>query len=329
MAVGIGRREFIALFGGAAAWPLAARAQQLALPLVGFLHAGSPEPYVHIMAAFHKSLADNGFVEGRNVAIEYRWAEDHYERLPALAAELVSRQPSVIAAGTTPGALAAKRATATIPIVFSTPSDPVRLGLVESLNRPGGNATGVTRLSVEISPKLVELLHDVVQKAEVIGVLLNPANANATALTKNVEAAAAAFGQKLVTVNASTDGEIDAAFAELVKQRAGAVAVPSDTLFISRHEQLVALAAQYAMPAVYTYREAVMAGGLMSYGADLADAYGQVGDYVGRILKGAKPADLPVQQSTKIELVINMKTAKALGLTFPLTLLGRADEVIE
>ncbi len=206
---------------------------------------------------------------------------------------------------------------------------PSGLGLVESLNRPGGNATGVARLSVEISPKLVELLHEVVPKAEVIGFLINPTNTNAIALTKNVEAAAVAFGQKLATVKAKTDGEIDAAFATLLKQHAGVVVVPNDALFVSQREQLVALAARYAMPAVYSYREAVRAGGLMSYGADLADAYRQVGDYVGRILKGAKPADLPVQQSTKIELVINMKTAKALGLTFPLTLLGRADEVIE
>jgi len=323
------RREFIALIGGATiTWPMVARAQQ-PMPVIGFLNAGSSEPYGHIVAAFQKGLADTGFIEGQNVAIEYRWAENHDERLPALAAELVSRQPSVIAAGTTPASLAAKRATATIPIVFSTPNDPVRLGLVESLNRPGGNATGVARLSVEISPKLVELLHEVVPKAEVIGFLVNPANTNAIALTKNVEAATAAFGQKIATVKASTDGEIDAAFATLVKLRAGAVVVPNDALFVSQREQLVALAAKYAMPTVYSYREAVRAGGLMSYGADLADAYRQVGDYVGQILKGAKPADLPVQQSTKIELVINMKTAKALGLTFPLTLLGRADEVIE
>jgi putative ABC transport system substrate-binding protein len=330
MAFHIDRRQLISAIGGASvAWPLAARAQQPAMPVVGFLHFGSPNPYAQIVAAFQKGLADNGFIEGQNVAIEYRWAENHDDRLSALAAELVSRQPAVIAAGTTPGALAAKRATATIPIVFSTPGDPVELGLVESLNRPGGNATGVARLSVEISPKLLEVLHEIVPKAEVIGFLVNPANTNALALTKNVETAAVAFGQKLVTVKASTDGEIDAAFATLVKQRAGAVVVPNDALFVSQVKQLVALAAQHAIPAVYSYREAVMAGGLMSYGAELTDAYRQVGDYVGRILKGAKPADLPVQQSTKIELVINMKAAKALGLTFPLSLLGRADEVIE
>jgi putative ABC transport system substrate-binding protein len=323
------RRDFITLLSGAAAWPLAASAQQPALPVIGFLHAGSREQYTFIVEAFRKGLSETGYVDGQNVAIEYRWAENKNELLPALAAELVIRRPSVIVAGTTPGALAAKAATATIPIVFSTPNDPVKLGLVDSLNRPGGNATGVSRLSVEISPKLVELLHELVPTATVIGLLLNPANSNAIQLTKNVEAAATGFGQKLVVVTASNEDEIGSAFATLVKQRVGAFVVVNDALFLSRRSQLVELAARNAIPAAYSYREAVLAGGLVSYGAEIADAYREAGIYAGKILMGAKPSELPVQQSTKVELVINLKTAKALGLTVPLPLLGRADEVIE
>ena len=325
------RREFITLLGGAVAgWPLAARAQQPALPVIGFLSAGSLEgQYLHVVAAFRKGLSETGFVEGQNVAIEYRWAENNNELLPALAAELVTRQPSVIVATTTPAALAAKAATATIPIVFSTPSDPVSLGLVDSLNRPGGNLTGVSRMSVEVSPKLVELLHEVVPKVAVIGFLVNPANSNAAELTKNVEVAAARFGQKLVLLKASTESEIGTAFATLVELRAGAIVVPNDALFLTQLNHMVALAARHTIPAAYAYREAVIAGGLMSYGADITDAYHQAGIYAGKILLGAKPSELPVHQQSKIELVINMKTAKALGLTFPLTILGRADEVIE
>src|SRR5450759_4199006 len=325
------RREFITLLGGAVAgWPLAARAQQPALPVIGFLSAGSLEgQYLHVVAAFRKGLSETGFVERQNVAIEYRWAENKNELLPALAAELVTRQPSVIVATTTPAALAAKAATATIPIVFSTPSDPVSLGLVDSLNRPGGNLTGVSRMSVEVSPKLVELLHEVVPKVAVIGFLVNPANSNAAELTKNVEVAAARFGQKLVLLKASTESEIGTAFATLVELRAGAIVVPNDALFLTQLNHMVALAARHTIPAAYAYREAVIAGGLMSYGADITDAYHQAGIYAGKILLGAKPSELPVHQQSKIELVINMKTAKALGLTFPLTILGRADEVIE
>jgi putative ABC transport system substrate-binding protein len=323
------RREFITLLGGAAAWPLAARAQQPAMPVIGFLHAGSREPYGHIVEAFRKGLSETGYVDGQNVTIEYRWAENRNELLPALVAELVIRQPSVIFAGTTPGALAAKAATETIPIVFATPNDPVKLGLVDSLNRPGGNATGVSRLSVEISPKLVELLHELVPTAAVIGLLVNPANPNAMQLTKFMEAAAAGFGQKLVVATASNEGEIDSAFATLAKKRVGAIVVPNDALFLGSRSQLVALAARNAIPAAYSYREAVLDGGLVSYGAAIADSYREAGIYAGKILAGAKPSELPVQQSTKIELVINLKTAKALGLTVPLPLLGRADEVIE
>jgi putative ABC transport system substrate-binding protein len=323
------RREFITLVGGAAAWPLAARAQQPAMPVIGFLSAGSAEQYRHIVAAFRKGLSESGYAEGRNVTIDFRWAENKNELLPALAAELVARQPSVIVGSTTPGALAAKAATATIPIVFSTPNDPVSLGLVDSLNRPGGNATGVSRLSVEVSSKLVELLHEAVPKVAVVGLLVNPTNPNAAELTKNVEAAAAGFGQKLALVKTRTGGEIDAAFATLVAMRAGAIVVPNDALFLTQRNQLVALAARHAIPAAYAYREAVAAGGLMSYGAEVAEAYYQIGIYAGKILAGAKPSELPVQQQSKIDLVINMKTAKTLGITFPLTILGRADEVIE
>jgi putative tryptophan/tyrosine transport system substrate-binding protein len=324
------RREFITLLGGAAvAWPALARAQQPTMPVIGFLHAGSREPYVFIVEAFRKGLSETGYIDGQNVAIEYRWAENKDERLPALTAELVIRQPSVIVAGTTPAALAAKAATATIPIVFVIPNDPVKLGLVDSLNRPGGNATGVNRLSVEISPKLVELLHELVPTVAAIGLLLNPANSNAIQLTKNVEAAAARFGQKLVVVTTSNEGEIANAFATLVKQRVGAIVVVNDALFVSERSQLVALAARNAIPTVYPYREAVLAGGLASYGAEVADAYREAGIYAAKILMGAKPSELPVQQSTKVELVINLKTAKALGLNVPNTLIGRADEVIE
>jgi putative tryptophan/tyrosine transport system substrate-binding protein len=325
------RRVFITLLGGAAAWPLAARAQQTALPVVGFLSSTSSDRDAGRLRAFRQGLSETGFVEGQNVAIEYRWAEDQNDRLPALAADLVSRRVAVIAtAGDVFGMVAAKAATTTIPIVFVTGRDPVELGLVASLSRPGGNLTGVTTLSTELEPKRLELLHEAVPTATTIGVLVNPTSRNVEVLTRNLRAAAGTLGLKLQILNACTESELDNVFATLIQLRAGGLVIGTDALFISQSERLAALSVRHAVPAIFQFRAFAAAGGLMSYGeGSIADFYRQSGVYTGRILKGEKPADLPVQQSTKVELIINLKTAKALGLTFPLSLLGRADEAIE
>ena len=323
------RREFIAVLGGAAAWPLTARAQQ-PIPVVGFLGSRSPEDSVALVAAFRMGLSETGFVEGRNVTIEFRWAEGHYDRLITLAADLATRQVAVIAApGGIAAGLAAKAATATIPIIFLTGADPVQFGLVKSLNRPDSNLTGVAILTNTLAPKQLELLHEVVPSATLVGFLVNPKNPIAESDTRDLQSAASATRQQILVLNASTDGEVEAAFTALLQQRAGALLVQSDPFFNSRPDRIVALAALHAIPAIYQWRDFPIAGGLMSYGTVLADAYRQVGIYAGKILKGAKAGDLPVEQSVKVQLVINLKTAKTLGLTFPLPLLGRADEVIE
>jgi putative tryptophan/tyrosine transport system substrate-binding protein len=325
------RREFIMLLGGTAAgWPLAARAQQPIVPVVGLLGAGSPQSDAFRVAAVRQGLIEAGYVEGRNVAFEYRWAENHNERLPALAAELVRREVAVIVAiGGITSAVAAKSATATIPIIFVVGADPIKSGLVASLNRPGGNMTGVTILIGTLVAKQFEILNETVPKAALIGFLVNPTSADAETNTKNALVAAESIGQKLLVVEADTDSGLEAAFATLVQQRAGALVVGVDPFFISRRAKLVELAARQKLPAIYTLREFVVAGGLMSYGTSVTEALGLSGLYAGRILKGEKPADLPVQQSTKVELIINLKTAKVLSITVPLPLLGRADEVIE
>jgi len=324
------RRNFIALLGGAAAaWPLAARAQQPAMPVIGFFHAGSPGPLAPSLAIFRQSLAEAGYVEGRNVAIEYRWAEGHYDQLPAMAAELVRRQPAVIVASPSPPAVAAKAATATIPIVFNAAGDPVKLGLVVSLARPGGNATGVNFFQAELGAKQLGLLRELLPSAARIGLLVNPTNPNVENVTKDVTAAASIIGVQIDVVRSSDSSEIEAAFATLVRNRVDAFVVSADALFYIRRLQLATLATRHAIPTVYGDRAFAEAGGLMSYGTSTAEGYRQLGVYVGRILKGANPADLPVVQSTKFELVINLPTARALGLTVPPTLLARADEVIE
>jgi putative ABC transport system substrate-binding protein len=324
------RRKFIKLIGGAAAtWPLAAWAQQ-AMPVIGFLSTGSPQSDVFRLAAVRQGLVEAGYVEGRNFVFEHRWAEDQYERLPALAAELVRRRVAlIVTGGGSTSTVAAKSATATIPIVFVTGTDPIKLGLVASLNRPGGNITGVSFLVNTLVAKQFEVLHEAVPKTALIGYLVNPTYTNAEADTRNVLAAAEVVGQKLLLVQAHTDSELEAAFVTLTQQRAGALVVGADPFFFDRRDKLVELAARQKVPAIYFLREFASAGGLMSYGTSITEAYRIVGLYAGRILKGEKPAELPVQQSTKVELVVNLKTAKALGLTVPPALLARADEVIE
>jgi putative ABC transport system substrate-binding protein len=328
--LGIRRRDFITLLGGAAAWPLAARAQPTALPLVGWLGLGtSPDDARETVAAVKQGLAKTGFVEGRNFAFEYRFAEYHPERLPSLAADLVSRHVAVMFTPTTAATLAAKGTTDTIPIVFLIAIDPVAYGLMASFNRPGGNITGVTNLGNLLAAKRLEVLHELVPAASLFAVLANPDSPLSTFEAKELQAAAGVLGVRLLIVNAAVPNEFSVAFATAAQQRAGALLVTNDSLFINRHDQLIALAARHAMPTMYLYRTAVEAGGLMSYSSDLAEVGRIVGGYVGRILRGEKPADLPVQQATKVELVINLMTAKTLSLTVPITLIGRADEVIE
>jgi len=321
------RRQFIAGLGSAAAWPLAARAQQRTQLIIGYLSGEMGGDFLII--PFRQGLKDSGYIEGQNVAIEYRLADGQYDRLPALAADLVRRQVTVIVAVGTPAALAAKAATATIPIVFQSAGDPVELGFVASLSRPGGNLTGVTSLNVEVEPKQLELVHEVVPTATVIALLVNPANQLAERTTRDAQVAARTLGLRLHVLHASTERDFDTAFATLDQLRAGALVIGPDALFLSRGEQLGALALRHAVPAISPYREFAAAGGLMSYGTDFPTLYRPVGAYTSRILKGEKPSELPVQQAVKVQLVINMKTAKALGITFPITLLGRADEVIE
>jgi putative ABC transport system substrate-binding protein len=325
------RREFITLLGGTAAtWPLAARAQQPAMPVVGFLNASSLDGYRPMVTAFRQGLQESGYVEGRNVAIEYRWADGQFDRLPAMMADLVYRQVAVIAATTTAAALAAKAATTTIPIVFTTAGDPVRLGLVASMNRPGGNITGVSQLIVEVAPKRLEVLHELVPTARVIGLLVNRADtALAQPQLRAIRSAADTLGLELQVLNASSEHDFDAAFANLIRLRAGGLVISADPLFVSGMEQLVALTIRHAVPAVSYSREFAAAGGLASYGGAITESYRLAGIYTGRILKGEKPGDLPVVQSTKVELCINLKTAKTLGITVPLPLSGRADELIE
>jgi ABC-type uncharacterized transport system substrate-binding protein len=324
------RRDFITLLGAAAAWPLAARAQQPTIPIVGYVHPDSPQPIAGLLAAFREGLSETGYVEGQNVVIEYRWAHNDLSRIPELVADLVRRRVAVIATpGSSAVALAAKAATTTIPIVFSLGLDPVQLGLVASLSRPGGNITGVNSMSNELVAKRLGLLHELLPTATRFAVLVNPKNPTTESLKKDVEAAAAAIGPQIEFFTASTGSEIDTAFANLVERRPDALVVHPDNLFINRRVQLTTLAARHAVPAIYPLRPDAEAGGLMSYGTKLADAHRQAGVYTGRILKGAKPADLPVVQPTKFEFVINLQTAKTIGLTVPATLLARADEVIE
>jgi len=324
------RRTFITRLGSAAAWPLAARAQQPGMPVIGFLSAQSVhDEYKIRIVPFLQGLKEAGYVEGQNVAVEYRYAENQLDRLPALAADLVRGRVAVIVAAGTPPALAAKAATTTIPIVFSVGVDPVAMGLVASLNRPGGNLTGSANLDAELAPKQLQLLRELIPNAAVFGVLADPAASPIQSIITDLQAAARTLGLQLFVVNARTDGDLEPAFASLSQQRVGAVLVGASVFFDRRMEQLAALAARHALPAIFSYRENALAGGLMSYGSSFGYFYRQVGIYTGRILKGDKPANLPVQQVTKIDLVINLKTAKALGLTIPETLLATAAEVIQ
>lgn len=323
------RREFITLLSAAAAWPIGVCAQRAAMPVIGFLGSRGPGDDPHLVDAWRRGLEQAGYVDGRSVAIEYRFAENRYDRLPALAADLVRRRVAVIAANG-PAAQAAKAATATIPIVFTAGFDPVEIGLVTSLSRPGGNVTGVSILDVELGPKRLELLHDLVPGATIIAVLINPTDTGRAAIiSKNLQATAHALGLRPHVLHASTDRNLDAVFKGLSQLRADGLVIGGDPFFNSRTKQLGSLSIRHAMPAAYQFRPFTEAGGLMSYGADLADSYFQVGIYVSRILKGERPADMPVQRATKFEMIINLRTAKALGLTVPATLLARADEVIE
>jgi putative tryptophan/tyrosine transport system substrate-binding protein len=326
------RREFITLLGGAAAaWPLAARAQPSALPVIGFLSSESPDLFAIRLRAFRQGLKEAGYVEGQNVAIEYRWAEGQNNRLPVLAAELVhSPVNMIVAAGGTPSAVAAKAASETIPIVFAVAVDPVKIGLVASLNRPGGNMTGITNLNAVVGPKRLELMHELIPTATIMALLVNPTSpAVAASVTREVQAAARTLGLQVHILSASTESEFDTVFATMVKLRASALVITPDVFFNTRSEQLAALSLRHAVPAIFQYRKFAAAGGLISYGGDETEYYRLVGIYAGKILKGDKPADLPVQQTTKVELYINLKTAKALGITVPQSVQSRADEVIE
>jgi len=331
MTVTIGRRELLAALGGAAAlWPLAARAQQPKVPVIGFLERKSARDSGQTLAAFHRGLNEAAFIEGQNVAIEYRWAENLHDRLPMLAADLVQRKVALIAAPDTASALAAKAATTTIPIVFNTSADPVAVGLVASLNRPGGNVTGITSLNTEVVSKRLELLHEVVPKASTIGLLVNQADPQLAHVNiAGIQTASRSLGLQILVLNASSNDEIDEAFAALARQGIGALVVTADSHFNARSQQLAALVLRYALPAISPIREFTVAGGLFSYGTSLVGIYRQLGAYTAKILKGVNPAELPVSQSTKVELSINLRTAKLLGLSFPLAVLGRADEVIE
>jgi putative tryptophan/tyrosine transport system substrate-binding protein len=328
---GMGRREFVALLGGAAAsWPLAAQAQQPAIPVIGFLAIASRDTFGYLIDAFRQGLQDVGYVEGKNAEIEYRWADNQIDRLPAMAADLVRRQVAVIAAvGGLAAPRAAKAATATIPIVFTVGGDPVRLGLVDGLSRPGGNATGMSVFSGTLLAKRLQVARDLVPADALLAALMNPTGPENDSDTKDLQDAARIIGQRLTIVNASNDSELAAAFESAVREQAKMLLVGSDVFFNSRREQIVALAARYALPTIYFHHEAARAGGLMSYGANIPDIYRNVGTYVGRILKGEKPANLPVMQPTRVELVVNLATAKTLGLDIPPTLLALADEVIE
>ena len=323
------RRDIITLLGGAAAWPLAARAQQPAMPVIGFINSSSADGYAPHVRAFRQGLKQAGYVEGENIAIEYRWANGQYNRLPELVNDLVKRQVAVIAATGTPANVVTKSATTTIPVVFTAGSDPVQLGLVTSLNRPGGNITGVTQLTGEVAPKRVEVAHELVPGAKLIGLLVNPGNPSAATLTKASQQAAIMLGLHLDVVHASTEAEVDDAFRTFAAKQVGAVVVVTDAFFNGVVQLLATLSMRHSLPTVYQYHPFIEAGGLISYGGSIADSYRLAGVYVGRILKGERPGDLPVQQSTTVELIINLKSAKALGLTVPLPLLGRADELIE
>jgi putative ABC transport system substrate-binding protein len=330
MASHIERRKFLATLGGAAAaWPLAARAQQAAIPVVGFLHAGTPSAFASLVIAFREGLDTAGYVEGRSVTVEYRWAENHYERLPALLTDLMGRRVAVIAALGDGPAATAKAGTSAIPVVVMAASDPVEAGLVGSLNRPGGNITGISMFTSDLMAKRIELLTELVPKATTIGLLVNPTGRRAGADTNEAQAAARALGQQIEVLNAGSADEIDAAFITLVQRRMGALVTGTDVLFTTQYEQIAALASRYGVPTIFPWREFVTVGGLASYGITHAEPYRQVGRYVGRILKGEKPGDLPVQQPTKFELVVNIRTAKTLGLEVPPSILARADEVIE